>query len=116
VAHGCPAPEHFRGAAVAEAVDDVNVAEVRGFAVLAEALPQEVRAHQKQAAVGLLLFEQDGPDLAQVFAEELGGDFADRHVPILAAFALDDSDDAALQVEVIRREGAELRAPEAAGV
>jgi len=112
----CPAPEHFRRAAMAQAVDGVNVAEVRGFAVLAEALAQDVRAHQKQAAVGLLLFEQDGPDLAQVFGEELGGDFADRHLPVFAAFALDDPDDAALQVEVVRRERAELRASEAAGV
>ena len=117
VSYAGPAAEHFGGAAVAEAVDGVDVADTGPFAVLTEGFTQVFGAEQKEGAVGLALFLQyHGAHFPQVLAEEPGGDFAHGDLPVLAAFALDDADGASGQVEVVGSEAAEFAAAQSAGV
>ena len=113
--------EHFGGAGVAEAVNDVEVAESCPVAVKDELL-SEVAGFEGCAAGGeeeyrrLRLPQQDGTDGFDIFGEVTAGDFADGYDTVFVSFAFDDAEHSFRQVDFVEGELAEFAAAQAGGV
>ena len=106
----------------------VDVTQPDRIAVLLEANTQTLRVDQKQTAFDVVLvrfkltlarschssgselFQQHWPDFPEIFAQELSGNFTNWYLPVFATFALHDTQDAVLQVEVIRCQATEFTA------